>query len=69
MFRFPLSGDWTVPADREEDVPTMPNYEHFKKYDEWSKQKPQSQPSPAPGKPESGLSKLLRSLKGSGKKG
>lgn len=46
----------------------MPNFEHFKKYDEWSKQKP---PSPPPaessGKPQSGLSKILKSLKG-GKK-
>ncbi len=46
----------------------MPNYEHFKKYDEWSKQKlsaPEDQPQH---KPESGLAKILKSLKGSGKK-
>lgn len=49
----------------------MPNYEHFKKYDEWSKQKPSSPPA-AQDKPKSGLSKLLdslNSLKGGGKKG
>jgi hypothetical protein len=51
----------------------MPNYEHFKKYDEWSKQKPTAPADEAPGdqtpaKPESGLSKILKSLKGAGKK-
>lgn len=56
----------------------MPNYEHFKKYDEWSKQKPSTPADEAPGdqtpsddpaaKPESGLSKILKSLKGTGKK-
>jgi hypothetical protein len=55
----------------------MPNYEHFKKYDEWSKQKPSPPADEAAGqapsgdpaaKPESGLSKILKSLKGTGKK-
>ena len=45
----------------------MPNYEHFKKYVEWSKQKPSS-PPPAQDKPESGLSKILKSLKGGSRK-
>jgi hypothetical protein len=46
----------------------MPNYEHFKKYDEWSKQKPSSPPPSGPDKPKSGLSMLLDSLMGAGKK-
>ncbi len=51
----------------------MPNYEHFKKYDEWSKQKPstaadEAPAEQAPAKPESGFSKILKSLKGAGKK-
>ncbi|HVL52496.1 MAG TPA: hypothetical protein VM754_13465 [Actinomycetota bacterium] len=47
----------------------MPNYEHFKKYDEWSKQKPAAEPaSPASSEPKSGLAKVMRTLKGRGKK-
>ncbi|HEX2052987.1 MAG TPA: hypothetical protein VHJ78_04565 [Actinomycetota bacterium] len=46
----------------------MPNYEHFKKYDEWSKQKPSSPPAPSGDKPKSGLAKILDSLKGTGRK-
>lgn len=40
----------------------MPNYEHFKKYDEWSKQKP-SQPAAEPQQKQTLLSKLLKPLK------
>jgi hypothetical protein len=47
----------------------MPNYEHFKKYDEWSKQKPAADPAPAPPpEPKSGLARVVSSLKGLGKK-
>lgn len=42
----------------------MPNYEHFKKYDEWSKQKPAAPPEPAP-KPTL-LKRLKDSLRKSG---
>ena len=48
----------------------MPNYEHFKKYDEWSKQKPAADAgsSPPPPEPKSGLARVMRSLKGPGGK-
>lgn len=46
----------------------MPNYEHFKKYDEWSKQKPAAEPASPPSEPKSGFAKVMRSLKGRGKK-
>lgn len=51
----------------------MPNYEHFKKYDEWSKQKPsppadEAPADQAPSERKSGLAKVMQSLKGLGGK-
>jgi hypothetical protein len=47
----------------------MPNYEHFKKYDEWSKQKPAADAgSSPPPERKSGLAKVMKSLKGLGGK-